>query len=110
MANQMADDSQTVHLGRVVSVNVGQPRTIEWLGQTVTTSIWKSPVAGRVTARGVNLAGDAQSDRRAHGGRDKAVYAYAYEDTQWWAETLGRPVDMGGFGENLTVEGMNVTH
>lgn len=40
------------------------------------SAIWKSPVAGRVAARGVNLDGDDQADRKAHGGSDKSVYAY----------------------------------
>jgi MOSC domain-containing protein YiiM len=94
--------------GRVVSVNVGLPREIEWLGRRATTSIWKQPVAGRVDVAGVNLAGDDQADRRFHGGRDKAVYAYAREDYVWWAGELKHPVEDGTFGENLTLEGFDV--
>jgi hypothetical protein len=26
-----------------------------------------------------------------HGGSDKAVYAYATEDANWWATQLGQP-------------------
>ena len=96
--------------GRVVSVNVGTPRTIEWQGKEVTTSIWKSPVIGRVAARGVNLDGDDQANRLAHGGPDKYVYSYAWEDTQWWEETLGRRLEPGVFGENLTLAGVDVSH
>jgi MOSC domain-containing protein YiiM len=51
----------------------------------VTSATWKEPVDGPVTIRGVNLAGDDQADRRVHGGPDKAVYAYAIEDYDWWA-------------------------
>ncbi|MGA7732208.1 MAG: MOSC domain-containing protein [Chloroflexia bacterium] len=97
-------------LGHVVSINVGQPRLVEWLGQTEMTSIWKSPVAGRLAVRGVNIAGDDQADRKHHGGRDKAVYSYAVEDEAWWAETLGRPIEPGTFGENLTLAGIDVTN
>jgi MOSC domain-containing protein YiiM len=57
----------------------------------------------------VNLAGDDQADRRVHGGPDKAVYAYAAEDTAWWAAELARPLGAAAFGENLTVEGVDVT-
>ena len=96
--------------GRVVSVNVGQPRAIEWQGKPVTTAIWKYPVQGRILAQGVSLVGDGQADLRAHGGRDKSVYAYAWEDSEWWAEELGRPVEVGAFGENLTLRGVEVTH
>ena len=53
------------------------------------SAIGKAPVEGRVRVEGVNLAGDDQADRRVHGGPDKAVYAYAREDTDWWASELG---------------------
>jgi MOSC domain-containing protein YiiM len=106
----MTDETETPGSGQVLSVNVGTPRVIEWLGEVAPTSIWKTPVAGRVAVRGVNVAGDDQADRQAHGGRDKAIYAYAHEDTQWWAQELGRPLDLGQFGENLTLAGVDVTH
>jgi hypothetical protein len=51
--------------GRVVSVNVGKPRTFEFNGHHAGSAIWKSPVVGRVAARGVNLEGDDQADRKA---------------------------------------------
>ena len=94
--------------GRVVSVNVGRPRKIEHRGRPRTTAIWKEPVDGRVVARGVNLDGDGQADRRVHGGPDKAVYAYACDDYAWWEGLLGRPLPPGTFGENLTVDGMDL--
>jgi MOSC domain-containing protein YiiM len=96
--------------GRVLSVNVGSIRIITWQGRTEPTGIWKSPVAGRVLVRGENLAGDDQADRRAHGGPNKAVYAYAREDAEWWEGELWRPVAPGEFGENLTLAGVEVTH
>jgi MOSC domain-containing protein YiiM len=95
--------------GVVLSVNVGAPREIEWLGRHATTSIWKEPVSGRVRLGPRNLAGDEQADPRFHGGVDKAVYAYAREDYDWWAEELGRPLQTTTFGENLTLSGVDVT-
>lgn len=95
--------------GRVVAVNVGVPRVFEWLGKTWTSAIWKSPVEGRVPVHGVNAAGDDQADRSVHGGSDKALYAYAREDAVWWETRLARPVEPGSFGENLTLEGIDVT-
>src|SRR3954469_19299851 len=95
--------------GTVLSVNVGTAREFEYAGRPARSAIWKSPVVGRVAARGVNLAGDDQADRRVHGGPDKAVYAYAVEDTAWWAAELDRPPGRGMFGENLSVEGVDVT-
>ena len=95
-------------IGRVLSVNVGRPRQFDYNGRPARSAIWKSPVAGRVRARGVNLDGDDQADRRAHGGFDKAVYAYAIEDMRWWEQELGRSFEYGEFGENLTIEGLAV--
>jgi MOSC domain-containing protein YiiM len=99
----------TVVEGRLLSVNVGTVRQIELAGQARTTAIWKLPISGRVAVRGVNLAGDDQADRRAHGGPDKAVYAYAREDYAWWERQLDRTLDPGMFGENLTTEGIDLT-
>jgi len=95
-------------VGRVLSVNVGVTRQFEFNGHPAKSAIWKSPVAGRIAARGVNLDGDDQADRRAHGGPDKAVYAYAVEDARWWEKELGRSLACGEFGENLTTEGIQV--
>ncbi len=95
-------------MGRVLSVNVGEVRVVEWHGRTVTTGIWKQPVDGRVAVRGVNLVGDDQADRRLHGGPDKAVYAYAIEDYEWWSRELGHEMAPGTFGENLTVEDIDL--
>lgn len=93
----------------VVSVNVGRPRIVEWHGRAVETAIWKEPAVGRVVIEGVNVAGDGQADLRVHGGRDKAVYAYAADDYSWWSEQLGRELEPGTFGENLTVSGIDLS-
>lgn len=95
-------------LGRVLSVNVGVPRSVEWQGRRIRTAIWKDPVDGPVEVRGVNLAGDDQADRRVHGGTNKAVYAYAAEDYAWWSEQLGIELGAGTFGDNLTIEGVDL--
>ena len=94
---------------RVLSVNVGAVREVRWRGRRVTTGIWKSPVEGRVALRGVNLAGDDQADRSVHGGPDKAVYAYSREDYERWRAEEGIDTPVGLFGENLTVEGLDLS-
>ena len=94
---------------QVLSVNVGGVRTVDMGDRTITTAIWKSPVEGRVPVRGVNVAGDDQADRSVHGGEHKAVYAYAWEDTLWWGEQMGRELEPGNFGENLTLSGVDVS-
>ncbi len=92
---------------KVVSVNVGQPQEIPWRGQLIRTSVYKTPVAGRVRARKLNFDGDAQSDLIGHGGEHRAVMVYQAEAYQYWRDTLKRQDFVyGQFGENLTVEGL----
>jgi len=94
----------------LLSVNVGRPVQIGvQRGRPLVSAIGKAPVEGRVRVEGVNVAGDDQADRRVHGGPDKAVYAYASEDTAWWAQELGRELGPGAFGENLTTEAVDVS-
>lgn len=101
---------------RVLSVNVGRPRPNPWKPVAL-TGIDKRPVSGPVMVaepgpKGtgtVGLAGDRVCDVRHHGGTDQAVYAYAREDLDYWAASLGSPLADGMFGENLTTEGLDVT-
>ncbi len=92
-------------MGRVVSVNVGLPREVEWKGETVSTGIFKDPVEGRVSVRTLGLEGDGQADLTVHGGPEKAVYLYPAEHYPFWRDELGRDLPWGMFGENLTTEG-----
>ena len=90
-------------LPHVLSVNVRRPRTVDTGRRTVLTAIWKAPVQGRVCMRGVNLDGDDQADRSLHGGPDKAVYAYAIEETRAWEAKVGRELGPGAFGMDLAL-------
>ena len=100
---------------KLLSVNVGRPRPNPWKGLSA-TGIDKRPVDGpvAVTAPGpkgtgeVGLAGDRVYDLKHHGGVDQAVYAYAREDLDSWGVELGRPLENGAFGENLTTVGLDV--
>lgn len=92
---------------KLVSVNAGLPRDIVWRGKAVRTSIFKSPVAGRVRVEKHNVQGDQQSDLSAHGGTNMAVYAYPSEHFAWWRKELpALDFTLGAFGENLTTQGL----
>jgi len=92
---------------KVISINVGLPRDLEWRGKTVRTSIFKEPLAGRVRIERLNVEGDRQSDLTVHGGADKAVYVYPAEHYAFWREELpGMDLPWGAFGENFTTEGL----
>lgn len=92
---------------RLLSVNVGLPRTISWRGQRVRSAIWKEPVPDRRWVGRLNVAGDAQADLVGHGGEHRAVYVYDRSAYEHWSGFLERDdLAPGHFGENFTVEGM----
>jgi MOSC domain-containing protein YiiM/ferredoxin-NADP reductase/ferredoxin len=92
---------------RLLSVNVGLPRDIQWQGRTVHTGIWKDPVSGPCRVGRLNLAGDGQGDLAGHGGEQRAVFVYQIESYRYWQERLGRTDFVHGqFGENFTIEGL----
>jgi MOSC domain-containing protein YiiM/ferredoxin-NADP reductase/ferredoxin len=94
-------------MARLVSVNVGLPRDIEWRGRTVHTAIWKDPVQGRCRVKRLNVEGDGQGDLGGHGGEQRAVFVYQIESYRYWEERLGRSdFTHGQFGENFTIEGL----
>ncbi|MDQ2689639.1 MAG: MOSC domain-containing protein [Chloroflexota bacterium] len=72
------------------------------------TAIDKGPVDGPVRVREYGAHADVQADRKHHGGPDKALYAYAQEDAEFWERELGRALPAGWFGENLRVAGLDV--
>jgi ferredoxin-NADP reductase/MOSC domain-containing protein YiiM len=93
---------------KIVSVNVGLPRTVQWKGKAVSTGIFKAPVSGRIPLRSLDFDGDRQADLSVHGGPDKAAYVYANEHYAYWRRELPDMVlAWGMFGENLTTEGLD---
>ena len=93
---------------KLIAVNVGLPREVDWNGKTVTTGIFKDAVEGSVELRRHNLDGDRQADLSVHGGPTKAVYAYPSEHYAYWSKELpGHDLPWGSFGENFTVEGVD---
>jgi len=94
-------------VARLLSVNVGLPRDVEWNGRVVHTGIWKEPVCGRCRVGRLNLEGDGQGDLAGHGGEQRAVFVYQIESYGHWQEQLKRTDFVHGqFGENFTVEGL----
>src|SRR5499433_3044626 len=94
-------------MARLLSVNVGLPRDIEWKGRTVHTGIWKDPAPGRCRVGRLNLEGDGQGDLVGHGGEQRAVFVYQIESYRYWQEQLKRTDFVHGqFSENFTIEGL----
>ena len=93
---------------KIISINVGLPQKIMWDGKEIETSIFKYPVSESVTIEKFNIIGDKQSDLKAHGGENKAIYGYSANHYEFWKKELPE-VDFpfGIFGENLTVEDLD---
>ena len=94
-------------MARLLSVNVGMPRDIEWQGKTVHTAVWKAPIEGRRMVRRLNIDGDGQGDLAGHGGEHRAVFVYQIQSYAYWQSQLGRSdFTHGQFGENFTIDGL----
>jgi len=88
------------------AVLIGTPKL---LARGELSSIDKRPVSGAVLIGGEGLAGDTQSDRRVHGGPDKAVLHYPTEHYPAWRVShphLAPRLHPGSFGENLSATGI----
>jgi ferredoxin-NADP reductase/MOSC domain-containing protein YiiM/ferredoxin len=94
-------------VGTLLSVNVGLPKNVPWLGRTVFTGVFKDPVSGPRRVRRLNVDGDGQGDLTGHGGEQRAVFVYQIDSYRHWEGELGRhDFVYGQFGENFTVEGL----
>ncbi|CAH1650989.1 MULTISPECIES: MOSC domain-containing protein [unclassified Chelatococcus] len=93
---------------RLENLLVGSVRP---LGQTETPSgIDKHPVDGPLRLGFEGFEGDAQGDRRHHGGPDKAVHHYPFEHYGAWRAEIGNKALLaqpGAFGENLSIAGLD---
>jgi MOSC domain-containing protein YiiM/ferredoxin-NADP reductase len=93
--------------GKVVSLNVGEPRLVTYRGMSFRTGIFKASTTRPLALKTLNFAGDGQADLSAHGGIDKAVYCYPIEHYEFWCREIGRTtLPMGQFGENITTAGV----
>ena len=87
----------------LLSVNVGEERAIQGGKPSGRTGIYKLPHTDPVEITTLGLKGDAIVDKKNHGGPDQAVYVYTKPDYEWWSTHIGRQLEPGTFGENLTL-------
>lgn len=92
---------------KVVSLNIGRAKMVDWQGKTLPTGIYKqsTPDTYKVSLTGIET--DVQADLKHHGGINKAVYAYDISHYAYWKTVLKRnDWPYGLFGENLTTDGL----
>ena len=77
-------------------------------GDSRSSAIVKSAVAGRRLLSAEGLAGDTQADRRVHGGGGKALHQFPAEHYARLAAAFPAAQNLapGGLGENLSTRGM----
>lgn len=89
---------------KLMTINIGREQTLARPGKTEQTGIFKHPVSGPVQVTSKGIPGDFIGDTKNHGGPDQAIYIYGWADYEWWQNELGREMQPGLFGENLTIE------
>lgn len=88
---------------KLISINVGKKQIQQNKGREEITGIYKHPVTDSVQINKLGIADDFIGSPKHHGGPDQALYIYGEGDYQWWEAELGRSLEPGTFGENLTV-------
>ena len=95
---------------KILSVNIGAERTIQWKKETYTTGIFKEPVEGSIFLDNRGVSGDHINNLKVHGGIDKACYAYGENYYDYWKGLYPNlQWTYGMFGENLTVSDVDET-
>ena len=88
---------------KIISVNIGQERSIPNAKASGKTGIYKIPTHAPVQITPHGIPEDAICDTKNHGGPDQAIYIYGMADYQAWSQALGHELEPGTFGENLTI-------
>ena len=93
---------------KVISTNIGTPRTFIWNGAEEQTGIFKYPTSKGLHLTKNDVKGDTVIDRVHHAGINKACYLFSADYYSYWKERYpNHEWDWGMFGENLTVSGMD---
>ena len=91
---------------QLISINIGEERTLQRKDRSEQTGIFKSPTHQPVQVTQLGLEGDVIIDKDSHGGTDQAVYIYGMADYAWWTNELGKELVPGTFGENLNISSL----
>jgi len=95
---------------KVISVNIGERKVLNYKGKIVETGIFKFPVNHPIFLGKEDVENDAVIDRKYHGGIEKAVYGYSQNHYAFWKELYPNlDWNYGMLGENLTISNLEET-
>jgi len=95
---------------KVLSVNIGERKKVEWKGKVHETGIYKYPVNTSIFLDKEDVKGDAVVNRIHHGGILQAAYAYGAQHYAYWKKLYpNHDWDYGMFGENITIANLDET-
>lgn len=84
--------------------NMGNPGAEDPMDREWESGIFKQEKDHQLWLSKTGLSGDEVGDKKAHGGPEKALFAYPIKHYTYWKQDLENDeIDMGGFGENLAV-------
>ena len=93
---------------KVISVNIGERKKVQWRKKTIETGIYKYPIDNPIFLDFEDVQNDNVVDRKYHGGILQAVYAYGEQHyEEWKAMYPNLDWSYGMFGENLTISDLN---
>ncbi|MHB1146748.1 MAG: MOSC domain-containing protein [Lutibacter sp.] len=95
---------------KVISVNIGERKALNYKGKIVETGIFKFPVNHPIFLGTEDVESDAVIDRKYHGGIEKAVYGYSQNHYAHWKELYPNlDWNYGMLGENITISNLEET-
>lgn len=93
---------------KVISVNIGERKLVQWKQKSIETGIFKYPVHEAIHLGDQDVDGDAVVDRKYHGGIEKAAYIFSADHYPYWKKLYPElDWNWGMFGENITIEGLD---
>ncbi|PIE48843.1 MAG: sulfurase [Flavobacteriales bacterium] len=89
---------------QIISLNIGDKKTVQWKNKTVKTGIFKYPVKHPLFLGDHGVENDTIVDTKHHGGIEKAVYLYSKRHYEFWRKLYPHlEWQYGMFGENITL-------
>lgn len=92
---------------QVLSTNTGGPKEYRLNGTTIRSSMRRLPQESGIDVTFLRVLGDEFDAAKIHGVREAVVYALASDFYADFAKAIDRPVEIGSFGENLTMSALN---